>query len=107
MTAGNDFADTAAMPSEPELFSARLTPYRSLNRTGFVVLMVMLCAISFAAGLLFLIMGAWPVLGFFGLDALAIYWAFRVNYRSARAYEEVRITPSELRVRRISHRGHI
>src|SRR5689334_24116242 len=106
MTAGNDFADTAAMPSEPELFSARLTPYRSLNRTGFVVLMVMLCAISFAAGLLFLIMGAWPILGFFGLDALAIYWAFKVNFRRARAYEEISITVAELKLRRVSHRGH-
>ena len=107
MTAGNDFADSSADAPEPELFSARLTPYRSLGRTGFVVLMVMLCAISFAAGMVFLVMGAWPVFGFFGLDALAIYWAFRINYRSARACEEVRITPSELRVRRVSHRGDI
>src|SRR5204862_7893648 len=52
-------------------------------------------------------MGAWPVLGFFGLDVLAIYWAFRINFRDARATEEIRVTPSELRVRRVSHRGHV
>jgi uncharacterized membrane protein len=52
-------------------------------------------------------MGAWPVLGFFGLDVLAIYWAFRVNYRRAAAREEISVTPSELRVRRVSHRGHV
>jgi uncharacterized membrane protein len=52
-------------------------------------------------------MGAWPVLGFFGLDVLAIYWAFRVNFRRARATEEIWVTPSELRVRRISHRGQV
>jgi uncharacterized membrane protein len=104
MTAGNDF-EQAHEP--PELFSALLTPHRSLNRTGFLVLMGFVCAVSFAAGLAFLLMGAWPVLGFFGLDVLAIYWAFRVNFRHAEATEEIRVTPFELRVRRVSHRGHV
>jgi uncharacterized membrane protein len=104
MTAGNDFDPAQA---EPELFSALLTPHRSLNRTGFLVLMGFLSAVSFAAGLAFLLMGAWPVLGFFGLDVLAIYWAFRINFRHARASEEISVTPSELHVRRTSHRGHV
>jgi len=104
MTAGNDFDPEMA---EPELFSARLTPHRSLNRTGFLVLMAFLSAVSFAAGLAFLLMGAWPVLGFFGLDVVAIYWAFRINFRHAKATEEIWVTPSELRVRRISHRGRV
>src|SRR5258707_11888662 len=104
MTAGNDFDPEMA---QPELFSALLTPHRSLNRTGFLVLMAFLSTVSFAAGLAFLLMGAWPVLGFFGLDVLAIYWAFRVNFRRARATEEIWVTPSELRVRRVSHRGHV
>ena len=52
-------------------------------------------------------MGAWPVLGFFGLDILVIYWAFRINFRRAAATEEIRITQSELRIRRVSHRGHV
>ena len=103
MTAGNDFDPEP----QPELFSALLTPHRSLNRTGFVVLMAFLSVVSFAAGLAFLLMGAWPVFGFFGLDVLVIYWAFRINFRRARASEEIRVTPSELRVRRVSHRGHV
>jgi uncharacterized membrane protein len=103
MTAGNDFDPEEA----PEIFSALLTPHRSLNRTGFLVVMAFVSVISFAAGLAFLLMGAWPVLGFFGLDLLAIYWAFRVNFRHARASEEILVTPSELRVRRVSHRGHV
>jgi uncharacterized membrane protein len=101
MTAGNDF------DPQPKLFSALLTPHRSLNRTGFVVLMAGLSLISFAAGLAFWLMGAWPVFGFFGLDVLAVYWAFRINFRHARATEEITVTPSELRVRRVSHRGHV
>jgi len=104
MTAGNDF--DPGLP-EPELFSALLTPHRSLNRTGFLVLMVFLSVVSFAAGLAFLLMGAWPVLGFFGLDVLAIYWAFRINFLRGRASEEISVTPSELRVRRVSHRGRV
>jgi uncharacterized membrane protein len=103
MTAGNDFDPT----HEPKLFSALLTPHRSLNRTGFLVLMTFVCAVSFAAGTAFWIKGAWPVFGFFGLDVLAIYWAFRINFRRASASEEITVTPSELRVRRISHRGHV
>ena len=103
MIAGNDL--DPGLP-QPELFSALLTPQRSLNRTGFLVLMVFLSVVSFTAGLAFLLMGAWPVFGFFGLDLLAIYWAFRVNFLRARASEEISVTPSELRVRRMSHRGH-
>ena len=104
MTASNVF-DQAH--EQPKLFSARLTPHRSLNRTGFLVLMAFIVAVSFAAGVAFLLMGAWPVLGFFGLDVLVIYWAFRVNFRSAGATEDIVMTPSELRVRRVSHRGHV
>src|SRR6202048_2626822 len=104
MTAGNGF--DPELP-QPELFSALLTPHRSLNRTGFLVLMGFLSAVSFAAGVAFWLMGAWPVFGFFGLDVLAIYWAFRINFRHARAIEEIRVTPSELHLRRVSHRGHV
>jgi uncharacterized membrane protein len=104
MTAGNDFEQLAP---EPELFSALLTPHRSLSRTQFTVLMTFVCVVSFAAGVVFWRIGAWPVFGFFGLDVLAIYWAFKVNFRRGNATEQISITPSELRVRRVSHRGHV
>ena len=104
MTTGNDFDPDAP---EPVLFSALLTPHRSLNRTGFMLLMAFLTVVSFAAGVAFLIMGAWPIFGFFSLDVLAIYVAFKINFRHARAREEITVTPSELRVRRVSHRGHV
>src|SRR4051794_40379135 len=103
MTSSNDFDPQP----QPELFSALLTPHRSLNRAGFLALMMFVSFVSFAAGLAFLLMGAWPVLGFFGLDVLVIYWAFRINFRRATASEEISVTPSELRVRRVSHRGHV
>jgi uncharacterized membrane protein len=102
MTACNDIEI-----AQPALFSAQLTPHRSLNRTGFLVLMGFLTVVSFTAGVAFTLMGAWPVLGFFGLDVVVVYWAFRVNFHRAQAVEEITITPSELRVRRVSHRGHV
>ena len=103
MSDSNDFQDAFEQP----IFTADLTPYRSLGRTGFLALMLFLSIVSFIAGIVFLRMGAWPVFGFFGLDVLLIYWAFRVNYARARASEHLVLTPHELRLRRVSHRGHV
>ncbi len=101
MTADNDPI------SDPPLFSATLTPHRSLGPTGFVVLMTAVAIVSFVAGLVFLVIGAWPVFGFFGLDVILIYWAFRANYRAAAAYEQVMVTPTELKIRKVSARGAV
>jgi uncharacterized membrane protein len=99
-------ADNDRMP-EPTIFSAVLTPHRSLSRKGFLILMTVLGLISFATGTAFLLAGAWPVFGFCGLDVLLIYFAFRLSYRRAKAYEQVTVTPSELTVRQVSHHGRI
>jgi uncharacterized membrane protein len=101
MTPDNGFA-----PDRP-LFSAILTPHRSLTGVGFLAVMLAIGGISFASGLLFLVLGAWPVTGFLGLDVALVYWAFRANYRAANAYEEVTVTSSELKLRKVSHRGKI
>jgi uncharacterized membrane protein len=93
--------------ADPEIFSAIITPHRSLSSTGFLIFMLCIGGLSFASGVMFLLLGAWPVFGFLGLDMLLVYWAFRANYRSARAYEEVRVTANELTVRKVSHRGGV
>jgi uncharacterized membrane protein len=90
---------------EPTIFSAVLTPHRSLGQVGFLVLMALFGGVSFIAGMAFLMIGAWPVFGFFGLDVLLLYWALKLNYRHAAAYEEVTVTPAALKVRKVSHRG--
>jgi len=103
MTDGNDFD-----LSQPQtIFAATLTPHRSLSRRGFVIFMTVVALASFAAGAVFWLMGAWPVFGFFGLDVVLIYWAFRVNFARAKAREEITVTVSELHLRRISHRGQV
>lgn len=93
--------------AEPTLFSAVLTPHRSLNATGFLLVMLLFGGMSFAAGVFFLTLGAWPVFGFFGLDVVLLYFAFRINYRAASSYEEVRVTPSELTMRKVDRRGAV
>jgi uncharacterized membrane protein len=99
--------NSRANAPEPAIFSAIITPHRSLSSTGFVIFMLCIGGLSFVSGVMFLMLGAWPVFGFLGLDVLLVYWAFRANYRSARAYEEVTITPSELTVRKVNHRGGV
>jgi uncharacterized membrane protein len=100
-------SSAAQAPPDSEIFSAVLTPHRSLAPRGFLIFMLVIGGLSFVSGVAFVLMGAWPVCGFFGLDVLAVYLAFRANYRSARAYEVVTVTGSELKVRQVSHRGKV
>ncbi|MGD9501550.1 MAG: DUF2244 domain-containing protein [Methyloceanibacter sp.] len=99
-----------AAPQEPSgestaQFSAVLTPHRSLGPKGFMVLMVAVCAVSFGTGLLFFLIGAWPVIGFMGLDVALIYVAFRLNFRALRRYETVDLTSEALTVTRVAPSG--
>lgn len=86
-------------------FRAVLTPSRSLPRQGFVVLMALVGAANLVTGLVFLVLGAWPVFLFCGLDVLAVYVAFRLNYRAGRASETIEIGPSQVLLTRIDAGG--
>ena len=86
-------------------FRAVLHPHRSLDPRGFLILMLALGAVSFVTGLVFLSIGAWPVMGFFGLDVLLVYLAFKLNYRAARAYELVELTPATLKLTQVTPSG--
>jgi uncharacterized membrane protein len=90
---------------EPTIFSAVLRPHRSLRRTGFVILMLLYGTASFGCGVMFITVGAWPIFGVLGASVLLLYWAFRVNYARAAAFEEITMTPSVLTIRKVSHRG--
>lgn len=86
---------------------AVLYPHRSLSMRGFFILMVVLASVSFAAGVYFVSRGAWPVLGFFGLDVLAVYVAFRLSYRSGLMAETVKLTDEALTITRRLPSGKI
>jgi uncharacterized membrane protein len=92
--------------SAPQTFKAVLTPHRSLGSTGFVLMMAAIGVVSFIAGMAFLMMGAWPVMGFFGLDVLLIYWAFRQNYRDGRSAETIEVTTDKVIFTRIDPAGN-
>lgn len=98
-------AENLSETQEANMFRAVLTPYRSLSPVGFLVLMSAIAVISFIIGFVFLLAGAWPVLGFFGLDVLLIYVAFRLNYRSGRIYEIVELTRDQLTLKRFHPSG--
>ncbi len=95
----------ASPPAAGIFFDAVLIPHRSLSPGGFWLLMALVSAASFISGMYFVLRGAWPVFGYFGLDVLLIYLAFRASYRSARLYETVRLTEEALVVERIGPAG--
>ena len=86
----------ASFVADQPFFKALLLPHRSLGRTGFMILMGALTFGWIVTGIIFLSQGAWPILGFLGLDVVALYIAFRLNYRAARAREEVSVSRTSL-----------
>lgn len=95
----------ATTDADAPIFRALLMPHRSLGRTGFYALMAALLAGWVVTGVVFLSRGAWPVFGFFGLDVIAIYIAFRLNYRAAKAREEVSVSRTALDIRKTAPCG--
>ncbi len=100
-------SDVAPDDADKPFFEALLTPHRSLGRRGFNVTMALVGGASLVSSLVFLSHGAWPIVGFFGLDVLLLWLAFRASYRSARAREEVRVSRTDLAIRKISPRGAV
>lgn len=82
--------------SNSKVWQATLTPHRSLNRQGFMVLMGLVILVNVVVAGMFVALGAWPIAGFAGLDVLLVWWAFRVNFADARKLERISITDHEL-----------
>lgn len=95
----------ATAADDPVLFDALLMPHRSLPPLGFAVLMAAISLLSFGAGLTFYLIGAWPIVGFLGLDVLLVYIAFRVSFRRLRAFETLRLTDQLLVFERVTPAG--
>jgi uncharacterized membrane protein len=98
--------DASAINSEP-VFQAVLTPYRSLGRKGLVILVAITLAVTLVNVIFFLVANALPVAMFFGLDVALLYGAFYLNYRSARAREEVSVSRTELEIRKVTPSGRM
>jgi len=86
-------------------FNAALFPHRSLKPQHFSKLIIGLAFICLLASIRFIIIGAWPVVVFLALDLLALWFAFYLNYRRARACEFIKLTDRTLTIERISASG--
>lgn len=99
--------ETAAeTPDDGVIFDAILYPNRSLPNSGFVAVMTIVIAANIVFGVLFFSIGAWPVIGFCGLDVLLVWLAFKLSYRQGRLRERVSIRDGEMRVSRVLPSGH-
>ena len=94
-----------AVSLEEPVFDAVLYPHRSLGPRGFRNLLVVVGCASTLLSIPFYMMGAWPVVGFFGLDVGLLYVMFKLNYRGARLREHVLLTPVRLLFSRIDPKG--
>jgi uncharacterized membrane protein len=92
-------------PDSTPLLDLVLRPHRSLSPAGFWVIMGVMAAFSFIGGIVFWLAGAWPVIGFLGVDVLLVYIAFKASYAGGRAYERVRLSPGLLTVERVDPWG--
>lgn len=87
------------------LFAATLTPHRSLSRRGYRYAIALACIMATVPGIVFFSMGAWPIVGFLGLDLVAIWWALSSSMRSKAEYEEVTLWPDQLEVKQVAPGG--
>ena len=94
------------MSASSEIFFERtLLPHRSLPPRGFRLLMLLLGGLSLIVGIIFVSLGCWPVVGFFGLDVVLLYLALRLSYRSARQREILRLDHADFTVERVDIYG--
>lgn len=87
------------------LFAATLTPHRSLTPAGKRIVITLVAALALVPGVLFYEVGAWPVVGFMGLDVLAIWAAMTVSLRGGKSYEVLTLWPGALELRKVDARG--
>ncbi|WP_430418185.1 DUF2244 domain-containing protein [Phenylobacterium sp.] len=87
-------------PETAALLDVHITPHRSLGRQGQWIALGIMAAASFAVAALFVSRGYWPVAPFIGLDVALLAFAFHAARRSARAFEDVRISDGEILIRR-------
>lgn len=87
------------------LFQAVLEPNTPLSGRRITFVAIGLATISFGAGTVFVILGAWPVVPFLGLDIALLIWALRANARAAKRSERITITTENFFLERFSSNG--
>jgi uncharacterized membrane protein len=93
------------LDGKPLLFDAELRPYRSWSAKAFKVMLIAVIVVNVAVASVFVAQGAFPVAGFLGLDVLALWLAFRWNYRAGQIAEYVRVAPGAVHVAAVDRHG--
>ena len=97
------------MPTVPRsaqpIFRVDLFPPRSLSRRAARNIVLFVAGLTTTIGLIFWSVGAWPVIGFLGVDVILLSLAFYFSFRSAWQEERIELRAENLRVTRISVRG--
>lgn len=99
--------EPAAEPARTLHFNATLYAHRSLPKKRFNHMILILAAFCVFAAVRFIMIGAWPVVIFVGIDLLALWLAFFLNYRAAKAFETVQLTDKDLLLTRVSAAGRV
>ena len=97
--------DPAPPPTTP-LFAAILRPNRSASVRAINLVIALLAGVFFLTGTGFMLIGAWPIMGFLGLEIVLLYLALRWNLLAAGRQETVTLTPRALTVERVDPWGN-
>lgn len=84
---------------------AVLEPPRSLSPAGLSRVMLALGAFAFVFSMGFLLVGAYPVVGFMGAEVILLWYLLRRFVRRAGPRTHIRITAENIEVCHISSRG--
>jgi uncharacterized membrane protein len=87
------------------LMDAVLRQHRSLSMKAFRTMLAVVIVANVLAAIVFVANGAFPVAGFLGLDVLALWLAFRWNYKDGEAAEYVRVAPGAVHVASVDKNG--
>lgn len=87
------------------LFSARLRPHNTLSPRGRRAVVLLIVALAAIPGIVFLMIGAWPVLGFMGLDVVLAWWALSHATRHGKRCEQITLWREQLEVLQTSPKG--
>lgn len=93
--------DADSQRSRPEIyFDAWLRPPGGLSRLGVTAVLGLVSVGSLGLATAFVVVGAWPVAGFVGLDVVALALAFLIHARARGVSERITLTARRLLVAR-------
>jgi uncharacterized membrane protein len=93
------------MMTETPIFQAEVVPHRSLSPRGMSWLLAVVAFMVGVNATVFVLLGAWPVAGFSGVELLLATVLFRLNVRAGKASEFLTLTHAGLHIERVDPDG--